>query len=125
MFIFCTFNELFFIGLYLLSFSSPLLSPGLIHDASLGGAQVSAGAQVNTSLLAQIFPNPYSPAALELARANKMDSSIPWAIVIISLPIMAGKQFLNAVQLVKACKRIAETDVAARRAQGLPRKKTA
>jgi CDP-diacylglycerol--inositol 3-phosphatidyltransferase len=52
-----------------------------------------------------------------------MDSSIPWALAIVSFPIMAAKQFLNVVQLVKASRRIAETDVAARRAQGLPRKK--
>jgi CDP-diacylglycerol--inositol 3-phosphatidyltransferase len=124
LFIFCLFNELFFIALYLLSFSSPLLSPSLLRDVNSSGAHIAAGAQVNTSLLAQIFPNPYSPAALELARANKMDSSIPWALAIVSFPIMAAKQFLNVVQLIKACKRIAETDVAARRAQGLPRKKT-
>jgi CDP-diacylglycerol--inositol 3-phosphatidyltransferase len=123
LFWFCALNELFFIALYLLSFSSPLLSPGLLRDINSSGADMRAGAQVNISLLAQIFPNPYSPAALELARANKMDSTVPWALAIISFPVMAAKQFINVVQLVKACKRIAQTDVEVRHAQGLPRQK--
>lgn len=125
LFIFCTFNELFFIALYLLSFSSPLLSPSLLQ--SVGDAKVAAdihaGAQLNSSLLNQIFPDPYSAAALEYARANKMDSTIPWIIAGISFPIMAGKQIINVVQLVKASKWLGQVDVELRRAQGLPRKK--
>ena len=119
------FNELFFIALYLLSFSSPLLSPSLLKHSvgESSAAAISAGAQVNTSLLRQIFPNPYSAAALELARANKMDSFWPWVIVSVSFPIMAAKQFINVVQLVKASRWLAEGDVQSRRAKGLPRPK--
>ncbi|CAI4211561.1 unnamed protein product [Parascedosporium putredinis] len=124
LFIFCTFNELFFIALYLLSFSSPLLSPSLLRSVGDDkvAADIHAGAQVNSSLLNQIFPDPYSAAALEFARANKMDSTIPWILAGISFPIMAGKQIINVVQLVKASKWLAEVDVEHRRAQGLPRK---
>jgi len=120
------FNELFFIALYLLSFSSPLLSPSLLKHSvgESSAAAISAGAQVNTSLLRQIFPNPYSAAALELARANKMDSFWPWVIAGVSFPIMAAKQFINIVQLVKASRWLAEGDVQARRAKGLPRRKS-
>lgn len=125
LFIFCAFNEIFFIALYLLSFSSPLLSPSLLKTVGeSNAAEIHAGAQVNTSLLRQIFPNPYSAAALELARANKMDSFWPWVIAGISFPVMAGKQFLNVVQLVKASRWLAEGDLKARRAKGLPKKKT-
>jgi CDP-diacylglycerol--inositol 3-phosphatidyltransferase len=86
-------------------------------------AEINAGAQVNTSLLRHLFPNPYSAAALELARANKMDSFWPWVLAGISFPIMAAKQFINVVQLVKASRWLAEGDIRARKAAGLPRKK--
>lgn len=83
---------------------------------------IQAGAQVNKTLLRQIFTSPYSAAALELARANKMDSFWPWVIAAISFPIMFFKQFVNVVQIVKASKWLAEGDVAMRKANGLPRK---
>lgn len=66
--------------------------------------------------------NPYSAAALELARANKMDSFWPWVIAGVSFPIMAIKQGINVVQLVKASRWLAEGDIAMRKAAGLPRK---
>lgn len=122
LFVFCALNELFFIALYLLSFSSPILSPSLLQPVANASAFDTDG-QVNSSLLRQIFPNPYSAAALEMARANKMDSFWPWVIAGISFPIMAGKQILNVVQLVKACRWLAEGDVASRKAAGLPRRK--
>jgi CDP-diacylglycerol--inositol 3-phosphatidyltransferase len=119
-------NELFFIALYLLSFSSPLLSPSLLKTVGeSSAAAINAGAQVNTSVLRQIFPDPYSAAALELARANKMDSFWPWVFAGISFPVMAAKQFINIVQLVKASKWLAEGDVKARKLKGLPKNKTA
>jgi CDP-diacylglycerol--inositol 3-phosphatidyltransferase len=51
-----------------------------------------------------------------------MDSFVPWVIAAISLPVMLGKQFINVVQLVKASRWLAEGDIEARRAAGLPRK---
>ncbi|KAH7021116.1 CDP-alcohol phosphatidyltransferase [Microdochium trichocladiopsis] len=117
LFVCCALNELFFIALYLLSFSSPLLSPQLL--SSVGDAKAAAiqsGAEVNSSTLRQLFVNPYSAAALEMARINKMDSQIPWILAGISFPVMAVKQFLNIVQLVKASKWLAEGDIKARRA---------
>jgi CDP-diacylglycerol--inositol 3-phosphatidyltransferase len=53
---------------------------------------------------------------LELARANKIDSFWPWVITGISAPVMALKQFINVVQLVKASKWLAEGDLARRKA---------
>ncbi|KAL2759878.1 hypothetical protein ACRALDRAFT_1074013 [Sodiomyces alcalophilus JCM 7366] len=123
LFVFCALNELFFIALYLLSFSSPLLSPSLLNSVGeASAAQLQAGGQVNSSVLDQIFVNPYSAAALELARANKMDSFWPWVLAGVSFPVMAGKQIINLVQLIKASKWLAEGDLQARVAQGLPRK---
>ncbi|KUI67872.1 CDP-diacylglycerol--inositol 3-phosphatidyltransferase [Cytospora mali] len=121
LFIACALNETFFIALYLLSFSSPILSPALL--ATPVADKIQAGAEVNSSTLRQVFPSPYSAAALELARANKMDSTVPWIIAGVSLPVMAYKQFMNILQLVKASKWLAEGDIALRREQGLPRKK--
>lgn len=121
LFICCALNELFFIALYLLSFSSPRLSPSLLPQSTAMEA-VHHGAQVNSSLLRQIFMNPYSAGALELARANKMDSFWPWVIAGVSFPVMAAKQFINVVQLVKASRWLAEGDVRARREKGLPRR---
>lgn len=117
LFVCCALNEVFFIALYLLSFSSPLLSPQLLD--SVGDAKAAAiqsGAEVNSSTLRQLFVNPYSAAALEMARVNKMDSQVPWILAGISFPVMAIKQFLNIVQLVKASKWLAEGDVKARKA---------
>lgn len=119
----CALNELFFIALYLLSFSSPLLSPHLIKSVEqTSGGYIEPGVPLNSSILRQIFPDPFSAAALEVARANKMDSTVPWMLAGISFPVMALKQFLNVVQLVKASKSLAEVDVKTRRASGLPRK---
>jgi len=122
LFLFCLFNETFFIALYLLSFSSPLLSPNLLKTVPTQAAEaIRHGAEVNSSLLSHIFTNPYSAGALEMARANKMDSFWPWVIAGISFPVMFLKQFINVVQLVKASRWLAEGDVQARR----DRKKTA
>lgn len=116
-------NELFFIALYLLSFSSPLLSPHLIASVQeSSGGEVQPGAPVNSSLLKQLFPDPFSAAALEVARANKMDSTVPWILTGISFPLMFAKQAINVVQLVKASRWLGDVDVKSRKAQGLPRK---
>jgi CDP-diacylglycerol--inositol 3-phosphatidyltransferase len=116
-------NEVFFIALYLLSFSSPLLSPHLVQTVEAkSGESMQPGHPVDTSILKQIFPDPFSAAALELARANKMDSTVPWVIASVCLPVMAAKQFINVVQLVRASNLLADTDRKMRRAQGLPRK---
>jgi len=52
-----------------------------------------------------------------------MDSFWPWVIAGVSSPIMAAKQGLNVLQLIKASKWLAEGDRAVRRKQGLPKKK--
>jgi CDP-diacylglycerol--inositol 3-phosphatidyltransferase len=114
LFIFCAANELFFIALYLLSFSSPLLMPSLL-EAVPEAAAVHHGAEANHRLLRKIFANPYGAGALELARANKIDSFWPWVLAGVSFPIMAAKQFINVVQMVKASRWLAEGDLAARR----------
>ncbi|EER26866.1 CDP-diacylglycerol-inositol 3-phosphatidyltransferase [Coccidioides posadasii str. Silveira] len=124
LFVFCTMNELFFIGLYLLSFSSPTLSPSLLQPVgdgtSAGSGQPGTPAMPPISTL---FASPWSAGALELARANKMDSFWPWVITGISAPIMAAKQFINIVQMVKASKWLAEGDLARRRQLGLSKTK--
>ena len=120
----CALNELFFISLYLLCFSSPTISPHLIKSVEESSAHAfQPGAQVNISILRQIFPDPFSPAALELARANKMDSTIPWFLTTVSFPVMFFKQFLNVLQLAKASKALAAVDIMSRKAKGLPRKR--
>ncbi|KAI2464299.1 CDP-alcohol phosphatidyltransferase-domain-containing protein [Annulohypoxylon bovei var. microspora] len=126
LFLCCALNEIFFIAIYLLSFSSPLLSPQLLEPLGESRANaIQTGAQVNSSVLHQLFTNPYSAGALEMARANKMDSTFPWILAGVSAPIMALKQFLNVIQLVKASRWLGEGDVEARRMAGLPRKKSA
>ncbi|KAG9240659.1 CDP-alcohol phosphatidyltransferase-domain-containing protein [Calycina marina] len=115
LFLCCALNEVFFIALYLLSFSSPLLSPSLLKVAAATEASSSGSP-------ASLLFNPHSAGALELARANKMDSSVPWAIAGISVPVMLLKQGINVVQLIKACRWLGEGDIEMRRAAGLPRK---
>ncbi|RKU47121.1 CDP-diacylglycerol-inositol 3-phosphatidyltransferase [Coniochaeta pulveracea] len=118
----CALNEVFFIALYLLSFSSPLLSPSLLKQVP-GAQAIHHGDEASSSVIKQLFTSPYSAGALELARANKMDSTVPWIIASISFPVMALKQVINVVQLVKASQKLANEDIKARREKGLPRKK--
>ncbi|KKY14901.1 putative cdp-diacylglycerol-inositol 3-phosphatidyltransferase pis [Phaeomoniella chlamydospora] len=112
LFIFCALNELFFIGLYLLSFSSPLLVPTLV--APSGDVQMMKPGIPASPSGSSLFVVPGSAAYLEMQRANKLDSTIPWIITGISAPIMLGKQIINVIQLVKASRWLAEGDVAAR-----------
>ncbi|KAL8846582.1 MAG: hypothetical protein Q9221_008348 [Calogaya cf. arnoldii] len=121
LFVFCLFNELFFIALYLLSFSSPMLSPSLLPTGEKAAGSAQPGSPSHASSL--LFAAPGSAWAMELARANKMNSFWPWFLAGISSPVMLGKQVLNVVQLVKASKWLAEGDIKARRAKGLPKKK--
>lgn len=51
-----------------------------------------------------------------------MDSTVPWIIAGVSLPIMLIKQILNIIQMVKASKSLADVDIKVRREKGLPRK---
>lgn len=63
----CALNELFFIALYLLSFSSPTLSPTLLQASSSVPSSLQAGspAAPKPSLL---FTSPWSAGAMEMAR---------------------------------------------------------
>ena len=56
---------------------------------------------------------------MELARANKIDSTVPWILAGVSFPVMFGKQVINVIQMVKASRWLAEGDRAARRAKRL------
>ncbi|KAL7796123.1 phosphatidyltransferase [Trichoderma ceciliae] len=105
----CAFNELFFIACYLLSFSSPVIP--LYLNANIDGhGHLHPEAEVDTSLLAQIFSDPFSSAALEMARANKMDGHWPNITAMVCFPFMALKQMINVIQLVQASQRLARAD---------------
>ncbi|KAH8434222.1 CDP-diacylglycerol--inositol 3-phosphatidyltransferase [Aspergillus melleus] len=108
LFICCALNEVFFIGLYLLSFSSPTLSPSLLKPLTESTAQTAP---------TNLYESPWSAGALELARANKIDSFWPWLITGISAPVMALKQIINVVQMVKASNWLVEGDMAKRKEQ--------
>lgn len=70
----CALNELFFIGLYLLSFSSPLITPSLLQDAAGGSLSPGNPAAPEASTL---FASPWSAGALEMARYVSPHSQIP------------------------------------------------
>ena len=123
LFICCALNELFFIGLYLLAFSSPYLSPSLLQPAG-EGSTLQPGSPITPPKPSTLFSSPWSAGAMEMARANKMDSTIPWALTLISLPVMLFKQGVNVVQIVKASQWLAQGDRADRAKAGLPEKKT-
>lgn len=57
-----------------------------------------------------LFPSPFSAGAMELARANKMDSTVPWILTLASAPVMLIKQWINVLQLVKASQWLAVGD---------------
>jgi CDP-diacylglycerol--inositol 3-phosphatidyltransferase len=50
-----------------------------------------------------------------------MDSTVPWTVALISLPVMALKQYINVLQLIMASQKLAAGDREARRKAGLPR----
>ncbi|GAM90760.1 hypothetical protein ANO11243_088050 [Dothideomycetidae sp. 11243] len=119
LFVCCALNELFFIGLYLLCFSSPLISPALLQPAP-GSLQPGSPAAVQPAAMA----SPWSAAAMEMARANKMDSGVPWTLCAVSAPVMLFKQAVNIIQIREASKWLAEGDRAERARLGLPKKKS-
>ncbi|KAJ5819245.1 hypothetical protein N7474_004836 [Penicillium riverlandense] len=116
LFICCGLNELFFIGLYLLSFSSPTLSPSLLQPVPEAVPSSAQPGNPAHPAPASLFASPWSAGALELARANKIDSYWPWVVTSISAPVMLFKQFVNVVQLINASRWLAEGDVKDRRA---------
>jgi CDP-diacylglycerol--inositol 3-phosphatidyltransferase len=66
LFTFCALNEMFFIALYLLSFSSPYLSPTLLQDPNTPmSVQPGTPAAPKPSLL---FTSPWTAGAMEMAR---------------------------------------------------------
>ncbi|KAG9691987.1 CDP-diacylglycerol--inositol 3-phosphatidyltransferase, partial [Aureobasidium melanogenum] len=96
LFTLCLMNELFFIALYLLAFTD--------QDTPLASTQMR-----------MITQNaPWSAGAMEIARANKIDSSIPEALMWLSVLPMSIKQYINIQQLVIASQWLAEGDVAER-----------
>lgn len=60
---------------------------------------------------------------MEMARANKMDSMVPWILTIACSPIMAFKQYVNVVQLIGASKWLAEGDRKERKKAGFDKKR--
>lgn len=102
----CAGNELFFIALYLLCFSSPLITPALLPTDGLVNNSTTPTSQPKL-----LFPSPFSAAAMEMARANKMDSMVPWILTTASAPIMLVKQYVNILQLSKASIWLAEGDL--------------
>jgi CDP-diacylglycerol--inositol 3-phosphatidyltransferase len=105
---------MFFIALYLLSFSSPILSPQLLDPRS-GTTPATVDNNPPMPKPSVLFTSPWSAGAMEMARANKMDSTIPWIAASVSFPIMFGKQIINVIQLIKASKWLAEGDLEERR----------
>ena len=60
---------------------------------------------------------------MEMARANKMSSTVPWILTIACSPIMAFKQYVNVVQLVGASQWLAEGDRKERKKAELDKKR--
>lgn len=118
LFVCCALNEVFFIALYLLCFSSPLVTPSLLQPEPSSFQPGSPAVPKASSLLA----NPWSAAAMEMARANKMDSTVPWVLCAISGPVMLFKQYVNVVQIVQASRWLAEGDRAERARQASQKK---
>ncbi|GFF30761.1 hypothetical protein IFM51744_01231 [Aspergillus udagawae] len=63
----------------------------------------------------QIWGSPWSAGAMEMARANKISSSLPWLLLTISSLFMLFKQYVNVIQLVEASRWLAQGDVEMRR----------
>lgn len=93
-----------------------MLSPSLLQpvaDSQPSSAQPGNPAHPQPS---NLFASPWSAGALEMARANKIDSTFPWIITAIAGPVMLFKQIVNVIQLVNASQLLVEGDLQARRA---------
>lgn len=55
--------------------------------------------------------------------ANKIDSAIPWALLVTSSVFMLFKQYVNIVQLVEASKWLVQGDMEIRRKERAGQKK--
>ncbi|EYE96716.1 CDP-alcohol phosphatidyltransferase family protein [Aspergillus ruber CBS 135680] len=95
LFFVCLLNELFFIALYLLSFSSPTLMPS-VSEASRA-------------------TRPWSAGTMGMARVKKIDSAVPWTLQITSSLFMLLQQYVNVVQLIEASKWLVGGDLKMRR----------
>ncbi|RDL30752.1 uncharacterized protein BP5553_10097 [Venustampulla echinocandica] len=92
----CAMNKVFFIALYLLSFSSPNSIPSLIQPGSEMNS-MQAGTSVFQPL---IWSPPWSAGAMEMARANKMDSLVPCILLCASCLFMVFKQYVNSAAVL-------------------------
>jgi CDP-diacylglycerol--inositol 3-phosphatidyltransferase len=86
----------------------------LLKSVGNGAAAAVSSVKPAPNVAQTLFVSPYSAGALELARANKIDSFWPWVLAGVSFPVMVAKQLINALQLVKASKWLAQGDLAAR-----------
>lgn len=124
LFVCCALNELFFIALYLLCFSSPIVTPSLLPANGTAGEPLSLlPGSPAVPRPSTFFASPFSAAAMEYARANKMSSTVPWILCAISAPVMAFKQFVNIVQLIEASRWLAEGDRKMRKQAGFDKKR--
>lgn len=101
-------NELFFIGLYLLCFSSDTSVPSATDPAPFPKS-IEKGTTGPTEPW-MLFSSHFSAAAMEVARANKIDYTIPWLLTCACAPVMLFKQWVNVEQLMKASQWLAEGD---------------
>ncbi|KAE8361167.1 hypothetical protein BDV27DRAFT_133418 [Aspergillus caelatus] len=107
----CALNELFFIALYLLSFSS---SPSSLDNASF---------KVSQSNPSTLWSSSWSAGAMDMARANKLDETVPWCLLYVSTPFMLFKQYVNMAQLLEASKWLVQGDIEMRRNARLAQKR--
>jgi CDP-diacylglycerol--inositol 3-phosphatidyltransferase len=84
------------------------------HAEQTGTDPLQPNTALSLALLKKMFPHPFSAGALEIARANKLDSFWPSVLVKITFPVMAAKQLINIIQLIKASKWLAEVDIKSR-----------
>ncbi|THZ40853.1 CDP-diacylglycerol-inositol 3-phosphatidyltransferase PIS [Aureobasidium pullulans] len=101
LFTLCAMNELFFVALYLLTFAEP--------ESHVSGDRMKTVIQ----------SEPWSAGAMEIARANKIQSSIPTALFRLSVFPMLIKQYINVQQLIVASQWLAEGDAAERDRQSI------
>ncbi|THW33049.1 CDP-diacylglycerol-inositol 3-phosphatidyltransferase PIS [Aureobasidium pullulans] len=101
LFTLCAMNELFFVALYLLAFTE--------QESHVSGDRMKTVIQ----------SEPWSAGAMEIARANKIQSSIPTALFRLSVLPMLIKQYINVQQLIVASQWLAEGDTAERARQSI------
>ena len=104
LFLFCAGNEMFYVALYLMNFST----------APIGGVFDTASAYFLTQLVPALPPHLLSPKFVSAIAYLISQTTYPQLLAVLTAPVCVAKNIINMVQLWKASKILVGVDLAER-----------